>query len=78
MLNTTAVHALVESQIRYDLAVERAEEEANLYSIDYLQGYMDSYESGRGFIKRTLEKVFGESPKIIGFRKNLENRSDLN
>ena len=64
----------------YNSAVSKAREEAQLLSTDYLNGYMNSYEAGRGVIRRTFTRVGNaldcktESPTIVGFRKVLEER----
>ena len=81
MLNQVQIGQMVNESIKYTSDVREAEEEAQLLSTDYLRGYIESYETNRGVIKRTLTRVGNaldlatESPKIVGFRKTLENRT---
>jgi hypothetical protein len=80
MMNAQTAHGMVQASISYDLAIERARAEAQPLSTDYLRGYLDHYESGRGTVRRVIERVFNafditfESPKITGFKRVLEER----
>ena len=79
-MNVQTAHSMVQASISYDLAVERAEKEAQSRSIDYLKGYLESYESRRGIVRKTLTKVLdalclsSEPSIIVGFRKTLEKK----
>jgi hypothetical protein len=80
MMSPQTVHCLDEGGISYLLARERAEKKAEGLSTDYLRGYLDHYESGRGPIKRFFTKMYdaldlaSEPAEVVGFRKALESR----